>query len=163
MIFMTKKAFLVVYMLACVFFLPGCREQSRQQEIEAYVARLKLDAEEKVKVEANPVWQLPKPVIYQAGNGPADKNPDAANSSNPLLLYPIKSLQFVGTLTQNNMISAYIMTPDNMIYLVKVGDVIGDNYAKIVKIDSDHIEISEADDRTGNQSGTKIVTMELKD
>jgi len=142
-----------------LLFLSGCGADSRQQALQKYIVELKRSAlTKKMKVKVT-TWQLPTPVIYNP-NGYTGSNTDAANAkknnSNPLQSYPVKSLQFVGILTQDKQVSAYLMTPDGMIYLVKVGDVIGEEYGKIVKIDLDHIEIALTREK-------RIVTMELKD
>jgi Tfp pilus assembly protein PilP len=150
--------------LASVFFLSGCGDDSRQRELRAYIATLKTTTANKAVESKISLWQLPTPVTYHAGGsytGVSASNPK--NASNPLQAYPIKALQFVGILTQNNRLSAYIMTPDSMIYLVKVGDVIGEEYGKIVKIDSDHIEIAEKVTAGNQPDEERIVTMELKD
>jgi len=153
---MTKKLKygFVFYILACIIFLPGCGKPDREAEVQVYIAQLRVAATKK-EVEHNVAQlQLPKPVLYKGDAGPSTH----VNTANPVQSYPIKSLQFVGTLIQDNVMSAYIMTPDTMLYQVKVGDGVGSSQGKIIKIDTDHIEISE---KTGNAE--RIVTMELKD
>jgi Tfp pilus assembly protein PilP len=152
----------LLYILASAFLLSGCDSQSRQQEIQHYITQLKLNAAQSQAVNNTTVWTLPKPVKYTAGEAPGITN-QSENSAAPLQSYSIKQLQFVGILTQDNITSAYILAPDGMLYLVKMGDVIGDKYGKIVKIDSDHIEISEKYTSANNQSAERTVTMELKD
>lgn len=161
----TKYSFLFC-MLTCVFLMSGCGGKSRQHALQLYITQLKVAAANKDVTNKATDWKLPKPVTYNAGgNAAASANREANNKKTtyPLQTYSIKQLQFVGTLTEGNSMSAYIMTPDSMIYLARVGDIIGENYGKIVKIDSDHIEISEKYVANGNQSAERIVTMELKD
>src|SRR5258708_6712815 len=117
----------IVCILIGLFFMSGCGGDYRQQELQNYIVELKqTSANKEIKVKAS-TWQFPKPVTYNPGgySGSASDMANAKkNMSNPLESYPVKSLQFVGILTQGNQVSAYIMTPDSMIYLVKVGDVI---------------------------------------
>jgi type IV pilus assembly protein PilP len=133
---------------------------------QTYINQIKKEAIQKQKVDLVATYQLPQPVVYKPGSyiGSATKMKELAKGSeaNPLVIYPLKALQFVGILTQNKQTFAYIMAPDNMIYKVKSGDLIGDKYGKITKIDSDHIEISEKE-TTGKNSAERIVSMGLKD
>jgi Tfp pilus assembly protein PilP len=156
---------LIILTLVSVF-LSGCGEDRRQRELRGYIANLKTTTANKAVESKVSQWQLPIPLTYHPGGSYSGgaPTPNAKNLSNPLQSYPVSELQFVGILTQNNQqFSAYIMTPDSMIYLVKVGDVIGEEYGKIIKIDSDHIELVEKV-AVGNQPNQeRIVTMELRD
>lgn len=132
-------------------------------ELENYVAQLKTTVLEKSKSHTPPVLQLPKSVVFRGpGTGTAVRPEQADSQGNPLLRYPIRSLQFVGTIVKNKHISAYIMTPDNKVYSVNLGDVIGDSYGKITKINNDHIEILEQTNKLGKPT-ERIVTLLLKD
>jgi len=158
------KYHFIFCLLASLLILSGCGGDSRQRELQRYITELKAKAAQKeVKGNANP-WQLPTALTYHPGgySGSEMRAGSANGVTNPVQAYPLKALQFVGTLSEGNQLSAYIMTPDSMIYLVKVGDVIGEEYGKIVKIDSDHLEITEKE-MTGNQPSERIVTLELKD
>lgn len=157
------KNLLLFFILSNVFLLSGCGDKSREQEIQQYITQLKLNAAQSQVVNNATAWVLPKPVKYTAGDSPASNQLANLKASTPLQTYSLKQLQFVGTLTQNNITSAYILAPDGMIYLAKTGDVIGDSYGKIVKIDSDHLEISEKYTSSNNQAAERTVIMELKD
>lgn len=154
---------LLTCVLASSLFLSGCGSNQEERELRGYINQLKTQAAIKEVKSKTVVWQLPKAVTYGPDKSQTDSRTMATKgTSNPLQVYPVTSLQFVGILTENNQISAYVMTPDNMLYLVKVGDIIGEEYGKIVKIDSDHIEISEKV-MNGNQPAERKVKMELKD
>jgi len=153
---------LLTCVLASSLCLSGCGSDQDERELRGYINQLKTQsALKEVKTKAV-VWQLPKAVTYGPDPNQAENRIATKGTSNPLQVYPLASLHFVGTLTENNQVSAYVMTPDNMIYLVRVGDIIGEDYGKIVKIDSDHIEISEKI-MNGNQPAERKVKMELKD
>lgn len=159
---MTKKKYIAIFCLPIIFLLlHGCEDHSREHILQQHINELKAKATEKEMNAKGKLWQLPTAVIYHPdGYSGTEANSAKNNAANPLQAYPLKDLKFAGTLTENNKISAYVMTPDNMIYLVKVGDVIGEDYGKIVKIDSDHLAIAMPADK---QSKGQMVTMELKD
>lgn len=161
----TKLLRTLICILIATSLITACGKDERMQELQKYVAQLKQTVEDKSKSQPPTVFSLPKPVTY--GNAVANTAESVvANSKNtPLQRYPIRSLQFVGTISNNHKIAAYIMTPDNMIYQAKVGDVIGDSYGKITKIETDHIEILEQNTGTtaSHNSPDHIVTMLLKE
>jgi len=158
-----STAGLMICLLAGSLLVSGCGPNRKERALQDYINQLRAATAQNVVKARLTTWRLPTPVIYQPGGySQADTGASAAKSTNPLQAYPLGNLKFVGTLVQDNQISAYIVTPDNMIYLAKPGDVIGEDYGKIVKIDSDHIEIMERG-MNGNQPSERKVIMELKD
>ncbi len=160
-----------IYFLCCMVFiallLSACGEKSKERELREYIAQLKNAASQNHNTSIASFLQLPKPVRYQPEeyssptiNGAASVQAGAA--MNPLQSYPLKSLQFVGTLEQNGQIHAYIMTPDNMVYEAKEGDIIGNNYGKISKIDPTQIEVIEKYTQSGKSEERKQI-MQLKE
>ncbi len=83
--------------------------------------------------------------------------------ANPLQAYPLSVLRFIGTLSRGNIIFAFIMSPDQMVYQVKQGDMIGDRNGKIISIYPDRINVMEQDTTFGTQSVQRIVTLQLKE
>jgi type IV pilus assembly protein PilP len=84
-------------------------------------------------------------------------------SSNPLQAYPLDMLRFVGTVTHGDATVAFVTAPDNKIYQVKVGDVLGDHQSQIVSIDSDSISLTENVTENGNAPMKRVVTLQLKE
>jgi len=160
------KHYFLLSLLGLTLLLSGCGDQTRLHQLQVYITQLKEAATHKKNAETR-LLQLPKPVLYAPLGYSGSANRDNISSQglmrNPLQAYPLKVLRFVGTLTRNNHISAYIMTPDNMVYQANSGDTIGDNDNKIVKINVDHIELSEKYIETGKKPVTRIVTMQLKE
>ena len=150
-------------LITLTFLLSSCGDREEKRELQLYITQLKNAAS---KNEKNPLpiqFQLPNPVLYISSLTPS--GPNSANSgvvSKPLQSYPLKDLQFVGTIAQDNETWAYILTPDNMIYGAKEGDIIGNTYGKIVKIATDHIEVLEKHTVSGKPVD-QIVTMQLKE
>lgn len=162
----TCKNYFLFCALASTLLLSGCGERSKERELKAYIAELKQAAAQKQNIINATATQLPKPIQYHP-EGYATPTSQGiltpqGTSANPLQSYPLKALQFVGTIDQNGQTHAYIMTPDSMVYEVKEGDIIGDNYGKITKIDSNHIEISEKYIQSGKPE-VRMQTMQLKE
>lgn len=85
------------------------------------------------------------------------------DSSNPLQAYPLDMLRFVGTVTQNGNTIAFISAPDNKIYQIKTGDMIGDHDSEVIKIDSDRISLMELYSEDGSAAMKRVVTLQLKE
>lgn len=148
-------------MLIVMMVLSGCGGDVSERELKTYINTLKARAAAKEGVKIKPIiWQLPTPVTYKPNGYTISTSTSTANLnvSNPLNACPLSALKFVGTLMEDNEISAYIMTPDNMVYLVKTGDAIGEEYDKIIKIDDRHLVIDKK-----TLTGMEEVVMELKE
>ena len=57
--------------------------------------------------------------------------------------YPLDTLKFVGQLERADNKWAIVTSPDNVVHRVKVGNYMGNNYGKIVKVDEEKIYIIE--------------------
>jgi type IV pilus assembly protein PilP len=153
-----------------VLLICSCNNNEGKRELQQYIANLKSNANMPGKKPLLKQFQLPAPVKYltsETNNG-SSTGPGSSGGNNavlpskPLQSYPLKDLQYVGNITQDNQTWAYILTPDNMIYGAKLGDIIGNTYGKIVKITGDHIEVLEQHTETGKPVQS-IVTIELKE
>ncbi len=84
-------------------------------------------------------------------------------SSNPLQAYPLDMLRFVGTVTQNGKTIAFISAPDNKIYQIKAGDIIGDHDSEVITIEADRISLMEQYSDNGSAAMKRVVTLQLKE
>lgn len=84
-------------------------------------------------------------------------------STNPLNVYDLNTLRFVGTIAQGKKIWAVILAPDNKDYQVTIGDTIGNNYGKITHITSDKLELIETFSENGKPPTQRAVTLNLKE
>ncbi len=142
--------------------LSGCGgDKTRQHQLEKFVTEAKEAAAKNSKKIASVGFKLPEPVTYvsstasQGGGGTA-----VSTGGPPLQSYPMAALQFEGTITKNNEVIAYILTPDQKIFEAKVGDPLGNNYGIITKIDSSHVEVLE---KGIKKTANKVVTLQLKE
>lgn len=152
-------------------FLSGCGDNQYVQDLKSYLEELKKSvAKHKKKTDITKI-PAPKPVEYQPKviRSPFETSIPTSGKgaiTNPLQAFPLSTLIFKGTLSQGTIILGYVLAPDNKLYQVKLGDMIGDHYGKIIKIYPDRIEIQEAvEDASGIAMHTtqRIVTLQLKD
>ena len=133
--------------------LCGCTASN--SDLTAYIATTKQQVLAEHKEIKQTIPQLPKPVTYKRAVTSNTPNPVLGD---PLKSYPVSSYVFTGTLTQDNVTSAYLMGPDKMIYQVKVGDQVGDQGGKVTLIAQDHLDITE----TSSDNKPKVTSLQLK-
>lgn len=153
--------------LFLMLMVSGC-QRTEFNDLKIYVEKARNVIVSKYK---KPIVSLPKAHVafYQAGKvrtpfgeqtalGPIKPKANV----NPLQSYPVNTLKLVGTVTEHNKTTAYVKTPDNMLYQVKVGDLIGIKNDHVQNISQDKIDILEIE----NQNNTEIqhvITLQLKD
>lgn len=148
--------------------LSACDGDSRYKDLQEYIKHLKEadSAKKNVNVLAN--LKLPVPVTYQASNmrSPFEETMTTSTikkGSSPLQSYPLTMLRFVGTVTRSNVVFAFILAPDNMVYEVKQGDIIGDNYGKVISINMDKMNIMEQSSENGKKEVQRVITLQPKE
>jgi type IV pilus assembly protein PilP len=163
----------ILILVTTALLLSGCSDSKHLRQLQAYVTKLKQDAAATKNDSIIKGFDAPAPVTYEAKDlrSPFESNAQASTGSNanaqnsfahPLQAFPVSMLRFKGTATQGTDVWAFIQTPDNKLYQVKLGDSIGDHYGKITQISSSALEVQEPVDTSG-KSSTRIVTLRLKD
>lgn len=69
--------------------------------------------------------------------------PDTARRKEELEAFPLDGLRMVGTIDMKSSLWGLVKASDGTIYRVKVGNYMGKNYGKIIRIVSDKIELME--------------------
>jgi len=163
----TKKLRFFLLLIILTLGLSACDRSKHLQDLKDYVKQLKAASVVKKPPVTKVISQLPKPVNFTVDTGRSpfeDAAPKIKDSKAlPLQAYSLNQLQFKGTIMVDNVISAYILTPEKKIYQAKIGDMIGDHYGRIKNIYSDHIEIEEQGSGTDSGTTQQIVTLQLKD
>jgi type IV pilus assembly protein PilP len=114
--------------------------------------------ESKAKIPPLPVVEPYESVPYDVGNlvdpfrpakvGPDEKKggggfrPDLDRPKEPLELYPLESLKYVGVMTRKK-VSYAIIQVDATLYQVKVGNYMGQNFGVVVNISESEITLRE--------------------
>jgi len=81
----------------------------------------------------------PKKLVAESGN----YQPDLNRPKEPLELFPLENLKYVGALSRKGKLFALIKTPDNTIHQVKKGNYVGTNFGSIVQITEFEVSITE--------------------
>lgn len=80
----------------------------------------------------------PKKVAANAGY-----QPDLNRPKEPLELFPLENLQYVGTLDMRKEHFALIKTPENTIHQIKSGNYLGTNFGLVIGITEFEVSIKE--------------------
>lgn len=80
----------------------------------------------------------------------------------PLEAYPLDTMSMVGSLSRQGR-SVALLRVDSLLYQVKTGDYLGQNYGRVTKVDETRVEIRElVQDATGEWV-TRSVVLHLQD
>ncbi len=165
---------IIVLGIILLTLLAGC-SQNTSQDKPAKITANQTQKQLVSDIEPLPEFKKPAKVSYQ---GHAYKNPfknkinnsqlplkitekqDVSKRKNPLLQFPLASLQMAGTINLNGNIWAIIRTPDNQFHPVKTGQLVGENQDRIIKITKQKIDIKEKVFKNGKtQSVIKTLTL----
>jgi len=80
----------------------------------------------------------------------------------PLEAYPLDSMSMVGSLTKKGQPYA-LLRVDNLLYQVKVGDYLGQNYGKITKITEKEITVNEVVQDAVGETIERNSTLQLQE
>jgi type IV pilus assembly protein PilP len=165
------RKYLLLVLITSSLLLSGCGERKQLRELQKYVAQLKQNNPQQPKKESLlKDLNQPAPVTYSAANM---RSPFSASSSSgsshvesrhPLQNFQLVQLHFKGTVTEGDNTWAFVLAPDNKLYQVKLGDMIGDHYGKIISISQTSLVVQEQIDQLipVGKPNTKIVTLQLK-
>src|SRR5699024_4526097 len=87
--------------------------------------------------------------------------PDFNRYKEALEEYPLDSLRMMGTLRQGVDIWAIVRAPDGILYRVKEGNHMGQNYGKITAINEEMIKLTEIISDEGGSWSKRQVTLAL--
>lgn len=154
---MYKNARLPIYGIAiCTsLFLGACTpvDQDMPHELKDLTSKIKGKIEPLPKFSPYmptdyTVSELPDPFGPQKAllAGKTEKSelskPDLNRFRQPLEAFPLEALQFSGTIIQRNTVHALISAEDNL-YTVSLGDYMGQNYGRIIKISESELVLVE--------------------
>jgi type IV pilus assembly protein PilP len=158
---------LIIFISALL--LVSCGSNRHIRDLQQFVANLNTSAAATV-IKAK--FQPPPPVTFEitSGRSPFEPSSETIKATNPGLVslhplqgYALTALKFKGTVIQDNITLAFLLAPDDKLYQVKLGDIIGDHYGKIIHIYPDRIEVAEQALDNTKQMTTRIVTLQRKD
>ncbi len=144
----------------CLLTIAGCVNDD-VSDLSNYISKVK--ARPKGKIAPLPEIKIVEPFIFKpAGlrdpfrpverlDDPEDVDvssgtgirPDTSRRKEELELYSLDTLRMVGTLSMNSGLWGLVKASDGTIHRVKVGNHMGRNYGKIIRIEQDKIELME--------------------
>jgi type IV pilus assembly protein PilP len=151
------------YKVACIValaLLVGCSENDFS-DLTQYIAAVKLRPKGTIKGLPEP--KVVEPFIFrpedlrdpfkpikpteveepsQAKEGSGIK-PDTSRRKEELEAFPIETLKMIGTVNAKSNLWALVKSADKTVYRVRVGNYMGQNYGKIIRISPDRIELME--------------------
>ena len=98
-----------------------------------------------VPIQYNPDGMLTDPFVpRKAINAPKGSlQPNLTRVREPLELYPLENLKFVGSIEQPTLKYGLIKTPDGTVLQVKIGNYVGQNFGLVTNIEAAGITLKE--------------------
>ena len=146
------------YVAACVLVV-AC-STDRVEDLRQYVAETK--ARSKAPIEPMPKVETLEPFIYKSENrrepfsaqtiiAPTVKNPngvdpsqlDTSRKKEPLETFSLDTMKLAGMIERGGEVWAIIKAPDSIVYWVKRGNYLGQNYGKITHITESKVDVTE--------------------
>jgi len=145
-------------MLAAAFAVVGCGGE--QQELTQWMEQQKREVKPNVEPLSPPKRFIPQPYAALSAVEPFStqkltvalkqeaRQPNSLLSTElnrrkePLEAYPLDSMSMVGSVTKSGRPYA-LLRVDNLLYQVKAGDYLGQNFGKITKISETDVTLRE--------------------
>ena len=91
--------------------------------------------------------------------------PDLNRQREPLELFPLDSLEMVGSLEQDGNFFALIKDTTGLVHTAKIGEYIGQNSGRIEKINENYLEVKEllANGKGGYREHTSVIPLRKKE
>jgi type IV pilus assembly protein PilP len=153
-----RSAALTAMLCATLLALAGC--SGDEQELGQWMEQQKREVKPNVPPLSAPKKFIPQPYAALTGVEPFStqkltvalkqeaRQPNSILAAEinrrkePLEAYPLDSMRMVGSVTRNGQPYA-LLRVDNLLYQVKQGDYLGQNYGKITKISETDVALRE--------------------
>jgi len=154
----TARTRLLASMLVAAFAVVGCGGE--QQELTQWMEQQKREVKPNVEPLSPPKRFIPQPYAALSAVEPFStqkltvalkqeaRQPNSLLSTElnrrkePLEAYPLDSMSMVGSVTKSGRPYA-LLRVDNLLYQVKAGDYLGQNFGKITKISETDVTLRE--------------------
>jgi|SRR5690349_12106774 len=158
--------------------LVGCGGE--QEELSQWMEQQKREVKPNVQPLSPPKKFVPQPYIALNGVEPFSaqkltvalkqeaKQPNSLLAAEinrrkePLEAYPLDSMQMVGSVTKTGRPYA-LLKVDNLLYQVKPGDYLGQNYGKITKISETDVSLREIVQDAAGEWIERVSTLQLQE
>ncbi len=142
-----------IALLSLMIVLTARADSSEMKAAKQYIYTINQQAAQ--PIEPLPTFVEPQPYLYSAGamrspfdvprpqTNSSENAPDMNRPKEFLESYALDSLHMVGTLEKDGQTWALISTPNNMIYRVKIGSHMGENYGEVTAISNSQVDLQE--------------------
>jgi type IV pilus assembly protein PilP len=155
---MTGRQRAIAALAACAALLAAC--SADQEELRAWTEQQKREVKPNVKPLQPPTQFIPSPYTEADAVDPFSaqkltvalkqqaRQPNSLLAAElnrrkePLEAYPLDSMTMVGSVNKEGKEFA-ILKVDNLLYQVKVGDYLGQNYGRVTKIAETEVDLRE--------------------
>jgi type IV pilus assembly protein PilP len=141
--------------------LVGCGDDDFS-DLHQYIAEVKVRPKKTIK--PLPEIKVIEPFIFKpedlrdpfkpirppelAGDGASTSTgsgikPDTSRRKEELEAFPMETLKMIGTVEMKSNLWGLVKSTDKTVYRVRVGNYMGQNYGKIIRISADKIELME--------------------
>jgi type IV pilus assembly protein PilP len=79
----------------------------------------------------------------KAANKSSMLQPNLNRPKEPMEAYPLESLKYVGLLAKSKLTYALLLTPDNAVQQVKLGNYVGQNFGRVTQITDSEVVLNE--------------------
>lgn len=164
------RTYVGLFLVGCSAFISGCGPSS-EDELRVWMAEQRANAKPSVQPLTEPKKFIPEPYTQNSATDPfnqikltqalkRDSNQLASNAAliapeisrrkEPLEAFPLDSMVMVGSLGKVDIPTALVKV-GSLIYQVKIGSYLGQNYGKVVRITENSVLLREiAQDATGD-------------
>ena len=168
--------------LAAAFMLTGCGP-SGEDELRQWMADLRATTKPRVTPLKEPKQFFPQDYIADSGVDPfnsmkltlalrRDSAGSAANASliapemarrkEPLEAYPLDAVRMVGSMNKTGTPTA-LVSVDKLLYQVRLGNYLGQNYGKIVGITETNMRLREIVQDSSGDWVERMTTLDLQE
>jgi type IV pilus assembly protein PilP len=169
--------------IACAaVLLPACGS-SGQEDLQAWMAEQRTLTKPHVQPNPEPKKFTPQAYTQEASTDPFSNQkltqalkresaqstsnaglvaPELARRKEPLESYPLDSMQMVGSLMKEGLPVA-LLRVDNLIYQVRPGNYVGQNYGKIMKVGETDVVLREIVQDAAGEWIERTATLQLQE
>lgn len=87
--------------------------------------------------------------------------PDGDRRKEPLEFFPLDSLNMVGSVEKNKTIWALLKDPEDAIHRVKIGNYVGQNYGRIMKVSDTQVLLNEIVQDSGGKWVERVSKIQI--
>ena len=171
-----------VGILGAAIALGGCAGDG-QEELREWMAQLRATTKPRAMQITEPKQFVPSDYVAASGVDPFNPQkltqalrressqsatnasliaPEMARRKEPLEAYPLDAMKMVGSLNKEGMPTALISV-DKLLYQVKPGNYLGQNYGKIVKVGEAEVVLREIVQDAAGEWIERTATLQLQE